>query len=367
MEGVPEWSDPAEPTGHARGYALLEHAARLAPGLALALGIAALASAAPTSPILVAILAGLALRNSVGLPPAYEPGVRLAAGSILRVGVALLGIRLSLGALTGIGLIALPIVVSCIAAALLLATWSTRTFGLPRRLGLLIAVGTAICGNSAIAATAPAIGADENETSYAVGTITLFGLLALFVHPFAAHALFGADARLVGLFLGTAIHDTAQVAGAGLLYAQHFGAPEALDVAALTKLVRNLFLLTVIPLVVLLHGRPPEQRTPHGPPRLPLFVLGFAALAAARTLGDLAAGSRALVNDALWAAAIGLGSDASAGCLAVAMAAIGLSTRLGRLKSLGLTPLAAGLATAAVVALVSAALVHGFARHLLDP
>jgi len=384
MEGVPEWSDPAE-TGNPLGYAWLEHAGQLAPGLSLAFGIAALASAArpwlsarglgleaaPLPPILLAILAGLAIRNTVGLPPAYASGVRLAAGPILRAGVALLGIHLSLGALAGFGLIALPVVVSCILAALLLAAWMTRAFGMPRRLGILIAVGTAICGNSAIAATAPVIGADEDETSYAVGTITLFGLLALFVHPFVAHALFDADARLAGLFLGTAIHDTAQVAGAGLLYAQHYGAPAALDTATLTKLVRNLFMLAVIPLIALLHGGAEARRRSTGQPPLrsllPLFVVGFAALALVRTLGDLAAtGSRGLFDAASWTAAIGLLSATSTACLVVAMAAIGLSTRLGRLRSLGLGPLAAGLATALTVGSVSATLVHLLARRLLD-
>jgi uncharacterized integral membrane protein (TIGR00698 family) len=361
MEGVPEWSDPAE--GAARGYALLERAARLAPGLALAAGLAALASAAAPFAIALAILAGLALRNTVGLPPAYEPGVRFAAGTLLRLGVALLGIRLSVGALGEVGAAALPIAGACIVAALLLAAAAARAFGLPRRLGLLVAVGTAICGNSAIAATAPVIGADEEETSYAVGTITLFGLLALFVHPFLAHLWFGDDARLAGLFLGTAIHDTAQVAGAGLLYAQHYGAPAALDAAALTKLVRNLCLLAVIPLVALLHGR---RRAAQAPPLVPLFVVGFAALAALRTLGDrVVAASPSLVDGALFSAAIGSASSTSAGCLAVAMAAIGLSTRLGRLRSLGFAPLAAGFAAALAVALVSAGLVHLLARRLL--
>lgn len=385
MEGVPEWSDPAGSGERTRAYALLEHAGRLAPGLFLALGIAALASAAqpwlsaralgvetaPLSPILLAILAGLAIRNTVGLPPAYESGVRLVVGRILRVGVALLGIHLSLGTLAGFGLVALPVVVSCILGALLLAAWMTRTFGLPRRLGILVAVGTAICGNSAIAATAPVIGADEDETSYAVGTITLFGLLALFIHPFLARALFDGDARLAGLFLGTAIHDTAQVAGAGLLYAQHYGAPDALDAATLTKLVRNLFMLAVIPLVALLHGRPGARRSrSERPPlrqMLPLFVAGFAALAFVRTLGDLAArDSIGLLDAAGWTAAIELASATSTWCLVVAMAGIGLSTRLGRLRSLGLQPLAAGLATALTVGLVSATLVHVLARRLLD-
>jgi uncharacterized integral membrane protein (TIGR00698 family) len=280
---------------------------------------------------------------------------------VLRLGVALLVLRLSLGALGGVGAAALPIAAACIATALLLASAWTRAFRAPPRLAFLVAVGTAICGNSAIAAAAPVIGAREDETSYAVGTITLFGLLALLVHPFLAHALFGDDARLAGLFLGTAIHDTAQVAGAGLLYAQHYAAPAALEAAALTKLVRNLFLLVVIPWLALRHGR---RRAAGGPRLLPAFVIAFAALAAARTLGDLALAG-APQAAALWTAALALAADASTACLAVAMAAIGLSTRLGRLRSLGLAPLAAGFATALAVALVSAGLIQLFARRLL--
>ena len=354
----------------ASGYALLERAGRLAPGLALTAGIAALASAAPLGPILLAILLGLALRNAIGLPPAYLAGVRLAAGPILRVGVALLGIRLSLRTLAGLGLAAVPVVVSCIAAALLLAACMTRAFGLPRRLGLLVAVGTAICGNTAIAAVAPVIGADEDETSYAVGTITLFGLIALCIHPFVARALFDGDARLAGVFLGTAIHDTAQVAGAGLFYAQHYGAPVALDTATLTKLVRNLFMVAVIPLIALLHRGPgPRARATSLWPLhrlLPAFVAGFVALTLVRTLGDRAVeGSGGFLDSASWTAAVRLASAASTACLAVAMAAIGLSTRLDRLRRLGLAPLGAGLATALTVGIVSAALVHLLARRVL--
>ena len=384
MEGVPEWVDPAETSEQigwrVRGHSLLDAAARLAPGLLLALGIAALANsaapwlsaraigleAAPISPILLAILAGLLVRNTVGLPLAYDQGIQLTVRRILRLGVALLGIRLSLGAAIGVVVIALPIVALSVAAALLLAAWMTRAFGVPRRLAILVAVGTAICGNSAIAATAPVIGADEDETSYAVGTITLFGLLALFFYPFAARLLFDGDARLAGLFLGTAIHDTAQVAGAALLYAQQYTAPTALDTATVTKLVRNLFMLVVIPLIALQQRRrAPRQVSARRLPlrqAIPFFVVGFAAMALVRTLGDLGAKPvGGLLDATAWSAAIGFVSASSTWCLVVAMAGIGLSTRLRRLRSLGLQPLAAGLATALTVGIVSAALVLGLA------
>ena len=137
--------------------------------------------------------------------------------------------------------------IGCIATALLLVTRIGQAVALPPRLSTLIAVGTVICGNSAIAALAPTIEATDDEVSYAVGCVTLFELVAPILHPFLAHSLFDADPTLAGLFLGTAIHDTAQVAGAGLVYAEQFGVPEALDAATVTKLQRNIFMVAVIP------------------------------------------------------------------------------------------------------------------------
>src|SRR2546423_10412369 len=105
------------------------------------------------------------------------------------------------------GLIGLPIIVVCITTALVVVTFVNRALGLPRRLGTLIAVGTSICGVSAIVATAPIIGAEDDETAYAVACITIFGLLALITYPFVAHQLFATPVQ-AGTFLGTAIHDT---------------------------------------------------------------------------------------------------------------------------------------------------------------
>jgi uncharacterized integral membrane protein (TIGR00698 family) len=383
MEGVPDWVGPAETPEErlgrsgwrARGHELLELSGALLPGAALAGGIAALGAMlaswigvsllgfgkTPLSPILVAILIGLLLRNTVGLPSVYEAGLQLCLKRVLRIGVALLGIRLSLAAVGSIGLGALPIVIGSIATALLLVTWITRALGLSRRLGTLIAVGTAICGNTAIVATGPAIGADEDEISYAVGTITVFGLIALVTYPFVSHFLFAGDAVMAGYFLGTAIHDTAQVAGAGLLYAQQYGAPEALDTATVTKLVRNVFMIAVIPLMALLYSRSNGAGSAR-PPLLqivPLFVLGFLALAIVRTLGDLGgAPFGGLLSAEQWSETIRLASSASAGCLTVAMASVGLGTNLRRLRTLGLKPLAVGLVAALSVGLVSAGLIH---------
>ena len=385
MEGIPEWVGPAETPSERAGWAawqgrgneLFALLGALLPGVSIALALAVIGRVAsqaigvgllglepsPISPILLAILIGLAIRNTIGLPALYEAGQQLCLKRILRVGVALLGIRLSLGAVGTIGLVALPIVVGCIATALLLVSWISRAVGLPRRLGTLVAVGTAICGNTAIVATGPVIHADEDEISYAVGTITVFGLLALVTYPFVSHLLFAGDPSLAGFFLGTAIHDTAQVAGAGLLYLQQYAAPEALETATVTKLVRNLFMIAVIPIMALVyHGSQATRaatRKPSLKQMVPLFVFGFVAMALLRTVGDLGEAPFAgLLSAAQWTAGIGFLSTLSAWCLTVAMASVGLGTNLKRLRSLGLKPLGVGLAAALTVGVVSAGLIH---------
>jgi uncharacterized integral membrane protein (TIGR00698 family) len=226
----------------------------------------------------------------------------------------------------------------------------------------LIAVGTGICGNTAIVAVGPVIGAKDDETTYAVACVTLFGMLALLLYPPLAHALFSGDAVRVGFFLGTAIHDTAQVAGAGLLYALQYAAPQALDVATVTKLVRNLFLLAVIPLAALLGPRRSEAasartRTPLSQ-LVPGFVLAFFALTLLRTLGD--AGERAfgLLSPDAWRAVLSGADFAASWLLALAMAAVGLGTSVIKLRVLGLRPFAVGMAAALAVGAVSYAAIR---------
>jgi len=323
----------------------------------------------PVSPILIAIVGGLLVRNTVGLPTIYESGLQLCLKKILRIGVALLGIRLSLSDVGGIGLAALPVIVVCIVSALLIVSWVSRVLSLPGRLGVLVAVGTAICGNTAIVATGPVIKATEDEVAYAVGTITVFGLIALVVHPFIAHAIFGSDGFQAGLFLGTAIHDTAQVAGAGLLYGQQFSAPEVLDTATVTKLVRNIFMIVVIPLMALVYRGAESGQAETKKIRIreliPVFVLGFIAMACLRSLGDLGDSPfGGMLSPAAWEASIETASSLSAWCLTVAMASVGLGTQLSRLRGLGYKPLAAGLVAAVVVGVLSSGLILAMGAQL---
>lgn len=385
FEGLPAIADPGESReeqagrtgGRERAHRLFGVAGTVLPGLVLAATLAWAGETlshvfgrsvlgldkSPVSGILVAILLGLVIRQGLGLPLVYDAGLRLCVKRLLRIGVALLGIRLSLAAAGKIGLVAAPIVLGCIVSALVTVSWISRAIGLPRRLGTLIAVGTSICGNTAIVATGPVIGADDDEMSYAVGCITLFGLLALLVYPWIAHGLFENDPTLAGLFLGTSIHDTAQVAGAGLLYAQQFGSTLTLETATVTKLVRNLFMLGVIPVMAVLHHRGDGLPTRGGrmpfSQIVPLFVFGFVAMTALRSIGDVGEQPFGLLTTEQWTDLIEVLSEAATWCLAVAMAAVGLGTSLTRLRLLGLRPLAVGMAAALLVGCVSFALLRG--------
>jgi uncharacterized integral membrane protein (TIGR00698 family) len=314
----------------------------------------------PISPIMLAVLLGLVLRNTIGVPRTYEPGLRLCLKTVLRAGIVLLGLGLSVQAVAKIGLVGLPIIVVCITTALLAVTFINRALGLPKRLGTLIAVGTSICGVSAIVATAPVIDADDDETAYAVACITIFGLLALFTYPLAAHYLFSGNTQ-VGLFLGTAIHDTSQVAGAGLTYAQQFHAKEAMNTAVVVKLVRNLCMSVLIPLMALLYPRSASSTARAKPAwhqAVPLFVLGFVAMACLRSIGDIhTARAFGLLDRAAWENFCKSVSIIAPWLLATAMAAVGLGTGLAKLRNLGLKPFTVGFAAALLVGVVSTVMI----------
>ncbi|MEA2710699.1 MAG: hypothetical protein QOF78_3300 [Phycisphaerales bacterium] len=390
FEGVPDIFEPRVHPAHRPAWQRAPHEALVwlggvLPGVTLAAFLAFLGQllsewigvkllhfeGSPISPIMLAILLGLLIRNTVGVPVAYEQGLRFCLKAVLRIGIVLLGLKLSLGGLGKIALAGVPIIIVCIVTALVAVTFINRALGLPKRLGTLIAVGTSICGVSAIVATAPVIDAEENETSYAVACITIFGMLALFIYPFAAHAMFP-DPQMAGLFLGTAIHDTSQVAGAGLMYKQQYATDGALKTAMAVKLMRNVAMAALIPLMSILYHRSAggsgsaprmKQKWHH---LVPMFVVGFLAMACIRTIGDMG-GDRpfALLDQASWERITHSADITAVWCLMLAMASVGLATGLSKLKDLGWKPFSVGFAAALLVGGVSAVLVKTLAPMLI--
>lgn len=350
---------------------LARHAAALAPGLLLTALVAWVGLQAsdwigttllgfeksPVSGIMMAIVVGLVIGNVVPLPERVRPGIRFSLKRVLKLGIILLGIRLSLGDVLRLGAMGIPLIVFCIAGALLITGWLGRRLKLPPRMSTLIGVGTSICGATAIVATGPAIDAKEEELTYAVANITVFGILAMFLYPYLAHTLFPHEMTDAGLFLGTAIHETAQVAGSGLIYADLFDADEALEAATVTKLVRNVLIAVVIPLMAYRY----RQQTASPTRRhkridilglFPMFILGFLLLAVVRTLGDATLDRGAafgLLDAVQWDGLVETVRSAAELALAVAMAGVGLGTSFRQLRGLGLKPFYVGLGASVAV------------------
>ena len=322
-----------------------------------------LTGSSPVSGVPVAIVLGLLLRNLLPLPNSLAPGLKYATTTILRTGIILVGIRLSLFDVLKLGVFGVPVVLGAIATGLLFVTWFNRRLGLPPRLGTLIAAGTSICGVTAIVSTAPAIEADEREVAYAVANVVAFGLIGMLLYPYLAHSLLNTS-ETIGLFLGTAVHDTSQVVGAALTYKQVYGDDVVLRVATVTKLTRNIFLAVVIPILTWMHIRSQKALGAGAiggvvtPALVPGFVIGFVAMALVRTIGDATLGSTGaafgvLSGDAWASLTRDLGDFwASQIFLGTAMAAVGLSTNFAVFKGVGLKPFAVGMAGALVVGAV---------------
>ncbi|MHA6260173.1 YeiH family protein [Sporosarcina sp. CAU 1771] len=333
-------------------------------------------SASPVSGIFVAILIGILIRNTIGLHTIFLKGVEFSVKYALRAGIILLGLRLSLTEALKLGAWGLPLIVACITCGLAVTLYFTKKMGQSKRLGTLIACGTGICGVTAIMAVSPVVKAKDNEISYAVANITIFGLVGMLFYPYLANTFFANDPIKAGLFLGTAIHDTAQVTGAALIYSQMFDMEKVVDVATVTKLTRNLFIIAVIPLVSYFFFKGAsklEDGTDYKLPKwyklVPLFVIGFLLLALIRTIGDLTVENSGeafgFLNPSKWAEFYNSWSSfGSKYMLGLAMAGVGLSTNFKIFKGLGIKPFYIGLIAAVSVGLVSLLLVSLFG-HLI--
>ncbi|MFC1899470.1 YeiH family protein [Chloroflexota bacterium] len=352
---------------------------RLIPGILLAVALvalfiwltdllnAALGFTGLISYMLVVILVGILVRNLFSIPIIFSPGISFCLKKLLRLGIILMGIRLSIFDVLKIGSWGIPIVVACVLVGLLLTIYFGRLLKIPDRLGALIAVGTSICGASAIVAAAPGINAKEEEVAYAVANITIFGIIAMVAYPFLAQWIFSGDTIMAGLFTGTAIHETAQVAASGLIYDQTFGVtsnPTTADVAMITKMVRNVLMAIVIPVMTFIYmGRAgiTKEASERGYKKafklFPLFILGFLLMAVIRSVGDAGIqGSGLALN--LWrveqwsAVTVGI-KEWSGYILATAMAGVGLGTSFKSMKGLGIKPFYVGLFSAVLVGVVA--------------
>ncbi len=312
-----------------------------APGLVLvavitasAYGLRHIPAMSQLSPMITAIFVGMLYANVVGINPSATSGILLSGKRLLRLAVALLGLQISFMQMAEIGVRGVGFAAIALLSTFVFTLWAGRLLGVDRQLTGLLAAGTSICGASAIAATNAVTGADDEDVSYAVACITLFGTIAMFLFPFVALAA-GLGERAYGLWIGLSVHEVAQVVGAGFQ-----GGTEAGEIAVVTKLARVMMLAPLVIGLSLILARPQAQATGKTGDRktgqakmnpvslLPFFVIGFMALAAINSFG--------IVPDVIRTPIVA----ATPVLLTAAMAALGLGTSMSKLRQHGLRPLA---------------------------
>ncbi len=326
------------------------------PGLALAIGIAAVATiigrffpiiGGPVSGVVIGVLLATCLKSNDRL----KPGIKTASKFILQLSVVVLGAQLSLAQIAKVGAESLPVMLGTLAVCFVAAWLVGRMLGIVGDLRTLIGVGTGVCGASAIAAVTPVIGAVSIDVAYAISTIFVFNIAAVLLFPFIGHLL-GMSQHGFGLFAGTAVNDMSSVVAAASTYgdaATHF--------AVVVKLVRTLM---IIPICIGLawwagrqisrheaanggaHDAASQPRKRINPLRMvPWFLTGFIIVAAINSVGLIPADAHAPLT------------TVSVFLITIALSAIGLSTDIAGFKKAGPRPLMLGGILWIIVALTS--------------
>jgi uncharacterized integral membrane protein (TIGR00698 family) len=299
----------------------------------------------PIEAAVIAILIGILIRNTGLLPDFFLPGIK-AFEKILILGIVLIGASLNFRNIGSQGANMLIIILVTMVVSYFVIYYLGKIFKLPTGLAVLLSVGTTICGGSAIAVTAPLIKAKEEETSYAIGTIALWGFVAIILYPKIAQMLSVTDMNF-GVFAGTAIHSTPQVVGAGFIFSDLAG-----KTATAVKLVRNCFMVPVAFLIAvwytssILKGKKKEGTRMNVAKAFPWFLFGYFLLAGMNTQG--------------YFSAEGVHAFNSAGrfLILLGLAGIGLNTVFSSFKKVGLKPLLIGFVGALFVAGCSILMIH---------
>lgn len=321
----------------------------------------------PIEPVTIVIVLGMIVGNCFSLSKQFQPGIKYSVKKLLPLGIVLLGARLDFREVLNVG--AVGVAMSCLEVilALVVMLLLTRWFKLSGKLGTLLGIGTAICGGTAIVAAAPVIEAEESDVVFSVATVTLLGLIAMFLLPVAGHWLALSD-KAFGIWAGLTIHQLPQVVAAGFAYS-----PEAETHAIVVKLARICLLAPLVFLVGVVYARhkaKKHQNYSHGKinyfSMFPKFIFGFLALAFLRAQGwlpDIAvhfpnqiAAGQADKQFSLPEVA----QSCSAFVVAMSMGGVGLETKFKALKQTGLRPLLAAAISAVAITVVTLGLIKLF-------
>ncbi len=277
------------------------------------------------SPLMLGILGGMALGNGLSGERLgwLSPGMRFAQQKILRAGIVLYGLRVTLQELFGLGPRALALDLMVIASVVLIGyRVGTRVFGLDSDTALLVSMGSGVCGAAAVVATDRVIDSETHKVGVAVATVTLFGTVAMFLYPML-YPITGFSERQFGIYTGATVHEVAQVVAAGRAVSGLTG-----DTAVITKMLRVVLLAPLLFIVGRVRGR--RNGVESNPISFPWFVLGFLAVVAIESLNAIPSGIRLHLI------------DLDTVLLGTAMFALGVSTRWSHVRQAGSQPLLLG-------------------------
>src|ERR1700722_6563491 len=302
------------------------------PGLLLASAVAASAyglrrmpAMATFSPMILAILIGIAFHNLVGTPAIAKPGITFSLRRLLRIAIILLGLQLTITQVIEVGGRGIGIIATTLLATFAFTVWMGQLLGVDRKLAQLIAAGTSICGASAVIATNTVTNAHDEDVAYAVACVTVFGSVAMFAYPLLP-GLLHLDPHAFGLWTGASIHEIAQVVAAAFQDGQKAG-----EFGTIAKLSRVMLLAPMVIALGLIATHRAKNTDPAASgssarPPMPWFVLGFVALVGVNSLIAIPAEAR------VWIATV------TTFMLSVALAAMGLETDIRKLAAKGLRP-----------------------------
>ena len=292
---------------------------------AAAYRIRALPGVATFSPMIIAILIGIALNNLIGTPAWARQGIAFSIRRLLRLAIILLGLQLTITQVVEVGGRGIVIIVATLLATFAFTVWMGRLLGVERKLAQLIAAGTSICGASAVIATNTVAGACDEDVTYAVACVTVFGSIAMFVYPLLPRFL-NLDPHAFGLWTGASIHEIAQVVAAAFQEGQSAG-----EFGTMAKLARVMLLAPMVIALGAMAARASKQIGPDANaasprPPIPWFVLGFIAMVGVNSIVSIHPEAR------VWIIAL------TTFLLTVALAAMGLETDIRKLTAKGFRP-----------------------------
>lgn len=330
---------------------LFEHTLSLRnklPGIALVFIIGVLANSLGNDfPLIggavIAIIIGILVRNFLTIPVVFSEGITYTLKTLLKAAIVLLGFGLSYASIFQLGFEAILLVGMAVLAGILFTFLLAKLFKLNGNIPLLVSLGTAICGATAIVTSSPIVRAKEEETAYAINTIFAFNVLAVLFYPLLGQ-LFSMSDQIFGLWAGLAIHDTSSVVAAGYSYSNAAG-----ENSVVIKLIRTLMLVPVTLLLSIFISMKSKNETGHKvkiSKVFPTFILFFAGAVAVNTIFSLPS-SITSVTDGV-----------AKFLILMVMASVGLGTDFKKIKSVGFRPLFVGLISSVMMGILTLSIIY---------